>query len=111
MGISHHELAVRFKAWAFLGFCQHVCLQYFALIVFQLDYMSVDLFDHIVNARQEVFAPFVIPGELLRQCDQGLVINVERCGINLWVSQFVQKVSKVDDVFGCFTGCMQFCFR
>ena len=64
--VTHHELAIRLEAWAFLRLCEHVCLQDFALDVFQLDYVSINLFDHVVNTCQEMFTPFVVSRELLR---------------------------------------------
>ena len=72
---SEHELSVGLKARSCFRLGEDVGLQSCALDVFQFDNVSGYLFDHVVNACEKVFAPFVIAGELLSEGDEGLVIN------------------------------------
>ena len=67
---SKHERSVGFEAGAFLWLREHVGLKGRALEMLQFHHVLFDLFDHVVNTSKEMFAPFVIAGELLGQCDQ-----------------------------------------
>ena len=57
---SEHELPVGFEARASFGLGEKVSLQGGALDVLELDDVSCHLFDHVVNACEKVFAPFVV---------------------------------------------------
>ena len=73
---AEHELAIGFESWAGFRLGEHVGLECCPLDVFQFDHMTLHLFNHVVNACEEMFAPFVISGELLCQCDQRFVIDI-----------------------------------
>ena len=87
---SEHELSVGLKARSCFWLGEDVGLQSCSLDVFQFDNVSGYLFDHVVNACEKVFTPFVIARELLSEGDERLVINVERCGCGLSKSEFVE---------------------
>ena len=73
--------------------------------MFHIDDMAINLFDQIINACKKMLTSFMIPRELLGECDEGFVIHVER---SLGITKFVQEFTKIDYVLCCLASGVEF---
>ena len=76
------------------GLSEGVGSQFCTPQMFQSYHVSVHLFDHVVDASEEVLAPFVIVRELLRYSNERFVVHVQRSGLQLWEAQFSRMALK-----------------
>ena len=72
--------------------------------------VTVHLFNHVVNAREEMLTSLMIAGELLGESDEALVVDIERSRVKLFEPELLQYRPKVDYVLSCFDGSVGFCF-
>jgi len=77
--------------------------------VFQPDPFLFDLFNEETKTRHEVANFAVLPCQRLTERDGTLVVDMQGRWLYLFVSQFLEKVPKEDNVLGAFDSGIHFC--
>ena len=76
----------------------------------ELDDLLLDLFDQELKACHVMPGFLVFTGHVLAESYGAFVVHVERCWLQLFVSQFLEDLAEVDDVFRTFDGRVDFSF-
>jgi hypothetical protein len=105
---TEEALSVLGEADRGLGLGKGVGAERGAWCMLKGDGAELYLLNHKMNAIEEVTYAFVIARKRGGEGDHALVVDVEYSGLKLRKSEFLEKVSEVDDVFDCVNGGVHF---
>ena len=108
--VSEEFVSVTLEPRPWFGFREDIPSVLRSAKVLPANHMPIDLLNHVVNTCEEMFAPFVVAGELLRQSDEALVVDIERSRLKLFEAEFFEYSAEIHDVFGDFHCRLGFCF-